>query len=398
MGIFDKCQAFTKADDVKKLGLYPYFHVIKANEGPIVKIDGNDMYMAGSNNYLGLTTHPYVIEAAVKATEKYGTGCSGSRYLTGNLDLHVELEAKLAKFLNKEAVLLFSTGYQTSQGVVSTLVQKGEHLICDKEDHASIMASAIMAKGAMADFVRYKHSDMKDLEKILSSMPLESNKLIVTDGVFSVTGEICNLPEINRLAKQYNAVVLEDDAHGVGVIGKGGRGTPDYFNQVDETDMIMGTFSKTFASLGGFVAAPERVINYIKHNSPALIFSASPTPASCAAALASLEILEKQPELVEKLRDNTNYMRDGFRKIGFEIISGDTAIIPVIIGDMEKALLFWRRLFDSNVYVNAFVPPGVPPNMSMMRTSYMATHEKHHLDYMLDVFEQIGKEFGLLDK
>lgn len=398
MGIFDKCHAFTKADDVKKLGLYPYFHVIKANEGPIVKINGNDMYMAGSNNYLGLTTHPEVIKAAVKATEKYGTGCSGSRYLTGNLDLHVELETKLAKFLDKEAVLLFSTGFQTSQGVVSTLVQKGEYLICDKEDHASIMSSAIMAKGAMAHFIRYKHSDMGDLEKVLASIPLEGNKLIVTDGVFSVTGEICNLPGINKLAKQYNASVLIDDAHAVGVIGPGGKGTAHYFNQVDETDLIMGTFSKTFASLGGFVAGPERVINYLKHNSPALIFSASPTPASCAAALASLDILEKQPELVLKLRANSDYMRDGFSKIGFDIIGGETAIIPVIIGEMDKALMFWRRLFDSNVYVNAFVPPGVPPNMSMMRTSYMATHEKHHLDFMLDVFEQIGKEFGLLDK
>lgn len=398
MGIFDKCHAFTKADDVKKLGLYPYFHVIKANEGPIVKINGNDMYMAGSNNYLGLTTHPEVIKAAVKATEKYGTGCSGSRYLTGNLDLHVELETKLAKFLDKEAVLLFSTGFQTSQGVVSTLVQKGEYLICDKEDHASIMSSAIMAKGAMAHFIRYKHSDMGDLEKVLASLPLEGNKLIVTDGVFSVTGEICNLPGINKLAKQYNASVLIDDAHAVGVIGPGGKGTAHYFNQVDETDLIMGTFSKTFASLGGFVAGPERVINYLKHNSPALIFSASPTPASCAAALASLDILEKQPELVLKLRANSDYMRDGFSKIGFDIIGGETAIIPVIIGEMDKALMFWRRLFDSNVYVNAFVPPGVPPNMSMMRTSYMATHEKHHLDFMLDVFEQIGKEFGLLDK
>lgn len=396
MDLFEKCFSFTRADDVKAAGLYPYFHPIEENEGPVVRVEGREMVMAGSNNYLGLTAHPDVKEAAVKAIEKYGTGCSGSRYLTGTLDLHIELEERLAKFLGFESVLLFSTGYQTALGVISALVLRGDYIISDKENHACIVNGAMLAKGGFAEFKRYTHNDMQDLEHVLKSIPDKAGKLVVTDGVFSVSGEIANLPGIIEVAKKYNARVLVDDAHSVGVIGEGGRGTASHYGVTDQTDLVMGTFSKTFASLGGFVAGPERVINYLKHNSPAIIFSASPTPASCASALAALTILEKQPELVDKLIANADYMRKGFNELGFNVIDSRTAIVGVVVGDVETAFLTWRKLFDRGIFVNAFIPPGVPPNLSMMRTSYMSSHEKVHLDRILDAFEITGKELGLI--
>ncbi|ROL57590.1 pyridoxal phosphate-dependent aminotransferase family protein [Bacteroidetes/Chlorobi group bacterium MS-B_bin-24] len=394
--VFYKCYAFTRADEVKQKGLYPYFRPIEENEGPVVQIEGRKVIMAGSNNYLGLTAHPKVKEAAEKAIKKYGTGCSGSRYLTGTLDLHIELEERLAKFLGYEACLLFSTGFQTNLGVISTLVQKGDYVISDKENHASIVAGCLLAKGGYAEFVRYKHNDYEDLDRILSQLPEDAGKLVVTDGVFSVTGEIVNLPLILEIAKKHNARVFVDDAHAIGVIGPGGKGTAHYWKKVEETDLTMSTFSKTFASLGGFVCGPERVINYLKHHSPAIIFSASPTPASCASALAALEILEEQPELVDKLRRNADKMRKGFKELGFQIVENESAIVPVIIGDVELSFIFWRKLFDNGVFVNAFIPPGVPPNMSMMRTSYMASHEDEHLEKILEVFKKVGKELGLI--
>ncbi len=396
MSLFEKCFEYTRADEVKKAGLYPYFRAIEENEGPVVRIGGKEVIMAGSNNYLGLTADPRVKEAAKQAIDKYGTGCSGSRYLTGTLDLHIELEERLAKFLGFESVLLFSTGYQTALGVISTLVQKGEYVISDKENHACIINGCMMAKGGFAEFKRYKHADIEDLEKQLQSIPEQQGKLIVSDGVFSVSGELMKLPEIIKIAKKYNANVMVDDAHSVGVIGPGGRGTAAYYNLTNETDLVIGTFSKTFASLGGFVAGKERVINYIKHHSPALIFSASPTPSSCAATLAALNILESEPHLVDNLRDNSDYMRAGFKKIGFNVLDSETAIVPVIVGEPDKAFMMWKQLFDNGVFVNAFIPPGVPPHMSMMRTSYMATHEKHHLDQILNVFEKVGKELGYI--
>ncbi len=396
MDIFEKCYQFTRADEVKEAGLYPYFRAVEENEGPVVKMEGRDVIMAGSNNYLGLTAHPKVIKATKEAIDRYGTGCSGSRYLTGTIDLHIKLEEKLAEFLGFESVLLYSTGYQTALGLLPTLVQRGEYLVGDKENHASLINGSMMAKSMAANFIRYKHNDIADLERVLSQISDDEPKLVVSDGVFSVTGEIVNLPELVKVAKAHNARILIDDAHAVGTIGKGGRGTASYWNLTEETDMMMGTFSKTFSSLGGFVAGPERVINYLKHNSPALIFSASPTPASCASALASLEVLEEQPELVDKLIANSLYMQKGFKELGLNIIESETGIVAVIVGDVDKALLFWRKLYDRGVFVNAFIPPGVPPNMSMMRTSYMATHEKQHLDKILDVFEIVGKELGVI--
>lgn len=396
MDLFKKAYDFTRADEVKKLGLYPYFRAIEENEGPVVQIEGRKVIMAGSNNYLGLTAHPKVKEAAVKAVEKYGTGCSGSRYLTGTLDLHIELETRLAKFFKREAVLLFSTGYQTGQGIIPTLVQRGDYVISDKDNHACLIAGNLMAKGATAEFVRYKHNDMDDLERVMSKLPDNGGKLIVSDGVFSTGGEIVELERLNKIAKTYGARILIDDAHAVGVIGKGGRGTASEFNLENEIDMTMGTFSKTFASLGGFVAGQERVINYIKHNSLALIFSASPTPSSVAATLAALDILEAEPERVDKLVKNANKMRTGLKDAGFTVLEGRTAIVPVIVGDDNIAFKMWKILFDAGVFVNVFISPGVPPGRQMMRTSYMATHEDEHLDKILDIFTDTGKKLGLI--
>ena len=396
MDLFKKCYEFTRADEVKAAGVYPYFRPIEENEGPVVQIEGKRIIMAGSNNYLGLTGHPKVKEAAIKAVEKYGTGCSGSRYLTGTLDLHIELESRLAKFFNTEAVLLFSTGYQSAQGVIPTLVQRNDYVISDKDNHACIVAATMMTKGLMGDLVRYKHNDMADLERQISKLPENSGKLIATDGVFSTGGEIVDLPKLYEIAQKYGARVMVDDAHSVGVIGKGGRGTASEFNLEEKIDLTMGTFSKTFASLGGFVAGKERVLNYLKHFSPALIFSASPTPASVASALAALDILEAEPERVIKLVENANYMRKHLTDKGFNIISGRTAIVPVIIGDDERSFMMWKFLYDNGVFVNVFISPGVPQGRQMMRTSYMATHEKEHLDEIIHVFEKAGKALGII--
>lgn len=396
MDLFQKCLEFTRADEVKKAGLYPYFRPVEENEGPVVRLEGREVIMAGSNNYLGLTADPRVKKAAVDAIERYGTGCSGSRYLTGTINLHVELEKRLAAFLGFEDVLLFSTGYQTALGTISALAQKGDYVISDKENHACIISGALLAKGGFAHFARYHHNDMEDLERVLQKIPSDAGMLIVTDGVFSVSGELVNLPAMLEVAKKYGARVLVDDAHATGVVGVGGRGTASHYGLVDQTDLTMGTFSKTFASLGGFVAGPERVMNYLKHHSPALIFSASPTPASVASALAALEILESETWRIDKLLANADKMRAGFKAMGLTVIDSRTGIVPVVLGDVEKTMLFWRKLYDRGVFVNAFIPPGVPPTLSMLRTSYMATHEDHHLDKILEVFHDAGRELGLI--
>ncbi|MFZ1977486.1 MAG: pyridoxal phosphate-dependent aminotransferase family protein [Bacteroidota bacterium] len=402
MDLFEKCRMFTRADETREKGYYPYFHAIEESEGPVVMIEGRKVIMAGSNNYLGLTAHPKVKEASINAVKKYGTGCSGSRYLTGTLDLHVELEKRLAKFMGKEACLLFSTGFQTAQGIIPVLVQKGEYIISDKDNHASIVAGTLVAGGMLSytsdvqSLLRYKHNDMKHLESIISQLPLEDGKLIVSDGVFSTSGEIVNLPELIRIARKYNARVMIDDAHAVGVIGVGGRGTASHYNLVKECDLTMGTFSKTFASLGGFVVGDYKVIDYLKHNAPALIFSASPTPASVAAALAALDILEHEPERIEKLMDNARMMRKGLREMGYHVNDYDSAVVSVIIGDTEKTLIMWKALFDEGVFVNAFIRPGVPPGLEMLRTSYMATHERQHLEKILDAFKKVGKSVGVI--
>lgn len=396
MDLFQKAYEFTRADEVKALGLYPYFRPVEENEGPVVMLEGRHVIMAGSNNYLGLTADPRVKQAAKDAIDRYGTGCSGSRYLTGTINLHVELEKRLAAFLGYEDCLLFSTGYQTALGSIAALVQKGDYVISDKENHACIISGCMLAKGGFAEFLRYKHNDMADLERVLQRIPESAGKLIVTDGVFSVSGELADLPGMTAVAEKYGARILVDDAHSTGVVGVGGRGTASHFGLVDKVDLTMGTFSKTFASLGGFIAGPERVINYLKHHSPALIFSASPTPASVASALKALEILEAEPWRIDKLLANADKMRKGFHEMGFEVIDSNTGIVPVVLGDVEKTMFMWRKLYDRGVFVNAFIPPGVPPNLSMLRTSYMSSHEDEHLDAILNIFQEVGRELGLI--
>ncbi len=396
LDLFQKCYDYTLADEVKKQGLYPYSHPFQENEGPVVTINGRKVIMAGSNNYLGLTTHPRVREAAKRAIDKYGTGCSGSRYLTGTVDLHIELEERLAKFMNKEACMTYSTGFQTALGVISSLVSHGDYVISDRDNHACIVLGTLISKGQTADLVRYKHNDMANLETVVSRLPLEAPKLIVSDGIFSTSGDIVDLPGMIKVAKKYNARVMIDDAHSVGVIGEGGRGTASHFGLEKEIDLVMGTFSKTFASLGGFVVGDRAVINYLRHNSPAYIFSASPTPASVASAIEALKILEEEPERVDRLIKNADRVRKGLKQLGFDVHENKTAIVPVIIGDTMKTLLFWKKMFDAGVYANAFVRPGVPPGNEMLRTSYMATHEPEHLDRIVELFGIIGKELGVI--
>jgi 8-amino-7-oxononanoate synthase len=396
LDLFQKAYEFTRADEVKAAGFYPYFREIEENEGPVVHIEGKKVVMAGSNNYLGLTAHPKVKEAAINAIKKYGTGCSGSRYLTGTIDLHVELEEKLAKFFNKEAVLLFSTGYQTAQGIIPTIVHRGEYVISDKDNHASIVAGNLMAKGITANVVRYRHTEMDDLDRVIKKIPHEIPKLIVSDGVFSTGGEIVDLPRLNQIAKKHNARILIDDAHSIGVIGKGGRGTASEFGLDNEIDLIMGTFSKTFASLGGFFAGEAKVIDYIKHHSAALIFSASPTPSSVAATIAALEVLIEEPERVDQLVRNAEKIRTELSAAGFNVLEGRTGIVPVIVGDDLLAFQMWRMLYDTGVFVNVFIAPGVPQGRQMMRTSYMATHKDEHLDFIIDAFKKSGKKLGLI--
>jgi len=394
--LFKKCFDFTLADEVKAQGIYPFFHPIDETEGPVVSFGGRKMVMAGSNNYLGLTADPRVKSASINAINKYGTSCSGSRYMTGTVNLHIELEEKLADWFEKERCLLFSTGYQTGQGIIPTLVQRGEYIVSDRDNHASLVAASVMAQGGGANQVRYNHNNMEDLERVLQKIPENAGRLIVSDGVFSVSGEIVDLPKLVELTKKYNARIVIDDAHAVGVIGKGGRGTPSEFGLVNEVDLIMGTFSKTFGSLGGYVVGDRPVINYIKHNASSLIFSASPTPASVAAVLATLEILRHEPELMERLVANTDYVRQGLLKAGFKLMPSRTAIVTVLISDQMKTLVFWKKLFDAGVYVNAFIRPGVMPGHEALRTSFMATHEKHHLDKVITEFCTIGRELGVI--
>jgi 8-amino-7-oxononanoate synthase len=379
-------------------GVYPYFQEIEKNHGPVVRINGKEIIMAGSNNYLGLSKHPDVIEASKKALMEFGTSCSGSRYLNGTLVLHTALEEELADYLGLESCLLFTTGFLTNQGVLPTVVQRNEYLITDKDDHASIVAGALIAKALGANIRRYKTNDMGSLEKLLEEIPLDDPKMIVTDGVFSMSGYIVNLPELTRLAKKYHARVMVDEAHSIGVLGEGGRGTCSHFGLRNDKDIdiLMGTFSKSLASLGGFIAGERKVIEYIKHHSQALIFSASMAPANVAAVHAALKIIKREPERIERIREIARYMRNGFKQAGFKILEGITPIVPVIIGDDMKTFRFWRRLIDEGVFANAVISPAVPQGMQLIRTSFIATHENEHLDKTIDAFQKIGKEFGLI--
>ena len=391
MDIFKKTEGVHNYNIAKDKGIYPYFHKLLSGQDVVVNMEGKRTIMLGSNNYLGLTNHPKVIEAGVEAIKKYGSGCSGSRFLNGTLDLHVKLEREIADFLHKEEAVTFSTGFQSNLGVISAIVGRNDYIICDKENHASIYDGCKLSYGKM---LRYNHNDMADLESKLKFVPKESGVLIITDGVFSMSGDICNLPKIVELAKKYGARVMVDDAHGLGVIGKTGRGTGEYFGLEDEIDLIMGTFSKSLASLGGYVAGKKEVIEYIKHISRPYIFSASITPASVSTALTALNILKSEPERVKRLNDISDYMRKCLKERGVNIIESRTPIIPIYTYDDEKTFLACKMLLENGVYVNPVVSPATPVGKSLLRTSYTANHTKEIID---EAVEKIVKVLKILD-
>jgi 8-amino-7-oxononanoate synthase len=363
------------------------------SEGTEVVIRGRKVIMIGSNNYLGLTTDPRVRQAAVEATKKYGTSCTGSRFLNGTLELHVEAERRLAEFVGKEAALVFSTGMQTNLGTISALVDRDDVVVVDKEDHASIYDGCRLALGEMK---RYNHNDMTSLERVLQSCPDSVGKLVVVDGIFSMGGDIAPLPEIVALCKKYGARLMVDDAHSLGVLGQNGCGTAAHFGLTEQVDLIMGTFSKSFASLGGFIAGDDVVMHYVQHHARSFMFSASMPAANVAAVLAALDIMENEPERIERLWHNSEKMRAGFKTLGFNTGQSTTPVIPIIIGDDMKTVFAWNALFNAGVYTNTVLPPAVPPNKSLLRTSYMATHTDEQLDRVLDVFATVGKELGLI--
>lgn len=389
MDLFKKCQDFTRIEDLKSINLYPYFHKLESKQDTIVEMEGHKTIMIGSNNYLGLTSHPEVIDAGVEALKKYGSGCSGSRFLNGTLDLHVKLEKELAEFLHKEEVVTFSTGFQSNLGIISAIAGRNDYIVCDKENHASIYDAC---KLSYAKMLRYEHNNMEDLERQLQSIPQDKGILIVTDGVFSMSGEICNLPKIVELKHKYGARVMVDDAHGFGVIGKDGRGTGSHFNLENEVDIIMGTFSKSLASLGGYMASSERVANYVRHNSRPFIFSASIPPANVACARKALEIIKREPERVKNLQDNGAYVRAGLEKRGIKYIPSETPIVAIYTYDDEKTFLACKMLFERGVYVNPVVSPAVPVGSSLIRTSYTATHTHEQLDEAMDKIKQVLDE------
>jgi len=390
MDLFQKCYDYTLAKEAMEAGIYPYFHALESGQDTVVTMEGRRTIMIGSNNYLGLTSDPRVIEAAIEATKKYGSGCSGSRFLNGTLDLHLELEKQLAEFVHKEAGITFSTGFQSNLGIISAIAGRNDYIICDKEIHASIYDACRLSYATM---VRFKHNDMNDLERVLSEVPDNKGKLIVTDGVFSMGGEICNLPEIVRLAKKYGARVMVDDAHGLGVLGKNGRGTAEHFGLEDEVDIIMGTFSKSLASLGGYMAASEEVVSYVKHNSRPFIFSASIPPANAASALCALNILKKEPERVQRLNEIADYMRGLLRKNNIPLKESQTPIIPIMTYDDTRTFVICKELLKEGVYVNPVISPAVPQGQSMIRTSYTATHTRELMDEAIEKFVKVFSKF-----
>ena len=390
MDLFAKCAAYTTARECRERGIYPYFHALESRQDTEVIMEGKRRIMLGSNNYLGLTAAPEVIAAAEAALAEYGTGCSGSRFLNGTLRLHLELERELAAFVHKDGAVTFSTGFQSNLGIISALVGRGDYVICDRENHASIYDGCRLSFGKM---LRYRHADMDDLEAKLNAVPESAGCLIVTDGVFSMGGDIAKLPEICDLAEKYGARVMVDDAHGLGVIGEGGRGTASHFGLEDKVDVIMGTFSKSLASLGGYMAASELVCDYVRHNSRPFIFSASIPPSNCAAALAALRLLEEHPELPQRLSALASYARAGLKARGLRIIESDTPIIPIYTYEMENTLVSAKRLYDAGVYVNPVLPPAAAPGECLLRVSCMATHTEALLDEAMDIIaEVLGKD------
>lgn len=394
MDIFDKCSKFTIAKEAMRLGMYPFFFPLSENEGAVAQYHGRKLIMCGSNNYLGLTADPRVRQAAKDAIDRYGTSCTGSRLLNGSLELHEQFERSLADWVGKPAALVFSTGLQTNLGAISALVGRGDVVILDKDDHASIVDGARLSGG---DTKRFRHNDMRDLERILLSIPGNKGKLVIVDGVFSMEGDIAPLPDLVRICKKHKARLMVDDAHGLGVLG-GGRGTAAHFGVTGQVDLIMGTLSKSFASLGGFIAGAEDVIHYIKHHARALIFSASITPANAASGLAALRIMREEPERVEKVNRIADYMRKTLQEMGFNTGISTTPIVPVIIGDDYRTVMAWKMLLDNGVFVNTAFPPAVANGRQLLRTSYMATHTEEQLSFVLDAFKTIGKQVSMLPR
>ena len=392
MDVFEKCYKYTTAKEVQESGLYPYFIPLSGSEGNIAYYGDHKLIMCGSNNYLGLTTHPKVIQAALDAVKEYGTSCTGSRFLNGTLELHERLESELADWVGKEAALVFSTGMQVNLGTISALVAQGDYVILDREDHASIYDGAKLSWGEVK---RFRHNDMESFERVLSRLPEDKGKLVVVDGLYSMEGDIAPLPSLVPLCKKYNARIMVDDAHSMGVLG-GGKGTAAHFGMTDEVDLIMATFSKSFASLGGFIAGDSDIISYIKHNARALIFSASIPAANAAAALASLQVMREEPERIERLNSIAEKMRKNLRELGFDIGNSETPVIPIIIGDDHKTLIAWKTLFDAGIFVNPVLCPAVAPGRQLLRTSYMATHTDDQLNQVLETYEKVGKQLQLI--
>ncbi len=389
MDIFEKCFNYTDYKEVLAAGLYPYFHALETGQDTEVVIEGIKTVMVGSNNYLGLTSDPRVKKAAIEAVEKFGSGCSGSRFLNGTLTLHLELEKKLAEFVGKDAALTFSTGFQTNLGIITAIAGRNDYVLCDSENHASIVDACRLS---FAKILKFEHNNMEDLERLLSKIDDDHGKLIVVDGIFSMEGDIADLPAIVKLARKYGARVMVDDAHSFGVLGEHGKGTAEHFGLEKEVDLIMSTFSKSLASLGGFVAASQDVIDYIKHNSRPFIFSASIPPSNAAAAIEALEIIKAEPERIQKLREISVYMRQGFKKLGIPIYESNsdiTPIVPIMTYDNERTLVVTKLLREQGVYVNPVVSPAVKPGLCRIRTSYTATHTKAQLDYTLEAFRKV---------
>jgi len=394
MDVFQKAWDYTDASNARMSGYYPYFRVIESESDSRVFMDGKELVMLGSNNYLGLTTHPHVRERAAEALAKYGTSCTGSRLLNGNLDIHVELEERLAKFVGKEAALVFSTGFGANIGTISAVVGRHDTAIIDKDDHASIYDGCKLSYGKVE---RFEHNNVESLRLALERADREHGGMfVVVDGIFSMEGDIAPLPEMLPLIREYGARIMVDDAHASGVLGERGQGTAAHFGLTDEVDLIMGTFSKSFASLGGFIAGDATLIDYVKHNSRPFIFSAAMAPASVGACLGSLDVMESEPEHRERLWKTVDRMQAGYRELGFDTGTSETPVIPIILGDEGLVFMFWKRLMEEGVFVNPVRPPAVPANRALLRTSYMATHTEAQMDFVLETFGRIGRELGVI--
>ncbi len=392
MDLFKKCFDWDEARNAKEAGFYPYFIPLDRNEGTEVVYEGRHIIMCGSNNYLGLTTHPKVRQAAIDAIKEYGTSCTGSRFLNGNMSLIEQAERELAEWVDKESALIFSTGMQVNLGTISALVGRGDYVILDKDDHASIYDGAMLSSGRIQ---RYNHNDIEHLEEILKGLPENTGKLLIVDGLFSMEGDVAPLDVIVPLCEQYGVRLMVDDAHGMGVLGDG-RGTGFLFGLNDKVDLVMSTFSKSFASIGGFVAGQHDVIDYVKHHARSLIFSASIPPANTATVLAALQVMRDEPERIQQVIDNGKFMREGMQSLGFDIGESCTPVVPIIIGDNERTFMAWRALFDAGVFVNPVIAPATSPGRQLLRTSYMATHTREQLEKVLDVYARVGKMIGLI--